>query len=92
MRLILTTPELQAHSVLRYAEWRQVIAQDVARRTQTNPNDLMPQVAGHVALALSLAAYEEWIAHPNEDAETLLATIDRAMESLKQYLNLTRET
>ncbi len=27
MRLILTTPALQAHSVLRYSEWRQVIAE-----------------------------------------------------------------
>ena len=32
MRLILETPALQAHSALRYAEWRQVIADYVAER------------------------------------------------------------
>ena len=31
MQLILTTPALQAHSVLRYGEWRRVIAEYVAR-------------------------------------------------------------
>ncbi|NKX56571.1 mycofactocin system transcriptional regulator [Arthrobacter mobilis] len=87
MRLILTTPELQAHSVLRYAEWRRVIAEHVARRTGAQPDDLMPQVAGHVSLALSLAAYEAWLAHPEEThADGLLDLIDRAMTGLRTYL------
>ena len=86
MRLILTTPELQAHSVLRYAEWRQVIAEHVARRTGAHPNDLVPQMAGHVSLALSLAAYESWLAQPETDAEGLMDLIGRSMAGLRTYL------
>lgn len=86
MRLILTTPELQAHSVLRYAEWRQVIAEDVARRGGTLAADLVPQVAGHVSLAISLSAYEHWLAQPSADDGDLLTIIDDAMAGLRAYL------
>lgn len=86
MRLILTTPELQAHSVLRYAEWRQVIAEDVARRSGAQTEDLIPQVAGHVALAISLSAYEHWLAQPTAGDEALLGIIDDAMTGLQDYL------
>jgi TetR/AcrR family transcriptional regulator, regulator of mycofactocin system len=86
MRLILTTPELQAHSVLRYAEWRRVIAEHVARRTGRQPDDLVPQVAGHVSLALSLTAYEAWLAEPRTGADALLDLIDRSMVGLRTYL------
>jgi mycofactocin system transcriptional regulator len=87
MRLILGTPELQAHSVLRYAEWRRVIAEHVATRTGAAPDDLVPQVAGHISLALSLAAYEAWLAHSDTDADGLLNLIDRAMVGLRTYLD-----
>jgi len=87
MRLILTTPELQAHSVLRYAEWRRVIAEYVAARTGDRPDDLVPQVAGHVSLAISLSAYEHWLAGENTGAN-LVKTIDHAMAALRRYLNL----
>ncbi|GAA3528391.1 mycofactocin system transcriptional regulator [Nocardioides daeguensis] len=90
MRLILSTPELQAHSVLRYAEWRRVIAEDVARRTDARPDDLVPQVAGHVSLAISLSAYDAWLAQPDADSARLLEVIDLAMTGLRQYLDLTR--
>ena len=79
-------PELQAHSVLRYAEWRQVIAEDVARRTRTHATDLVPQVAGHVALAISLSAYEHWLAQASAGDEDLLTIIDDAMSGLGAYL------
>lgn len=61
MRLILTTPELQAHSVLRYAEWRRVISEFVAQRTGEDPDALLPQMVGHVSLGLALSAYEAWL-------------------------------
>lgn len=86
MRLILTTPELQAHSVLRYSEWRRVIAEHVADRTGASPDGPLPQVAGHVSLALSLSAYEQWLKRPNPDSASLLDTIDRAMADLRAYL------
>lgn len=82
MRLILTTPELQAHSVLRYEEWRQVIAEYVARRTSAQPNDLLPRMVGHVALALSLTAYEAWLAQSEGSADALLDLIKKAMAGL----------
>jgi mycofactocin system transcriptional regulator len=77
MRLLLTTPALQAHSELRYAAWRDVIARFVARRTGLEQTHLVPAVAGRVSLALSLSAYEQWLDH--EDAslpELLTATFD----------------
>ena len=37
MQLILTTPALQAHSVLRYGEWRRVIADYVAAASASKP-------------------------------------------------------
>jgi mycofactocin system transcriptional regulator len=86
MRLILTTPELQAHSVLRYADWRRVISEYVALRTGAHPNDIVPQVAGHVSLALSLTAYEAWLAQPESDADDIVDLIDRAMAGLRAYL------
>jgi mycofactocin system transcriptional regulator len=88
MRLILMTPELEAHSVLRYAEWRQVIAEDVARRTGARPGDLVPQVAGHVSLAISLSAYAAWLAEPDAESPPLLEIIDAAMAGLRHYLGV----
>lgn len=83
MRLILTTPELQAHSVLRYQEWRRVISDYVARRTGASPDDLLPRVAGQVSLALALSAYDAWLADDSTPVPTL---IDRAMGQLRTYL------
>ncbi|QWC84480.1 mycofactocin system transcriptional regulator [Nocardioidaceae bacterium] len=72
MRLILTTPALQAHSALRYAEWRQVVADDAARRLGRAPHELEPQLVGHVALAVALTAYELWLQDPDVSLIDLL--------------------
>ncbi len=85
MRLILTTPELQAHSALRYTEWRQVIVDFVATRLGTSSGDLVPQIAGHVALALALTAYEAWLEHP---ATPITDLVDSAMQALDTYLTI----
>lgn len=83
MRLLLTTPALQAHSVLRYAEWRAVIEDYVARRHDLPPQHLLPRTIGRVSLALALSAYEQWL----EDEEAgLEALLDEAMASLREYL------
>lgn len=84
MRLILETPALQAHSVLRYGEWRAVIADYVARRLDLSPEDLVPRVVGHVSLAIALSAYEQWLASPEASLAELL---DTAMDSLRHYLD-----
>lgn len=72
MRLILETPALQAHSVLRYGQWRQVICEYVARRRGIEPDDVLPQTIGHVSLALALTAYERWLARPDGTVPDLL--------------------
>lgn len=83
MKLILRTPTLQAHSALRYAEWRGVIADYVAERCGGAPDDIGPRTIGHVSLALSLSAYDEWLDHPTEPLGALL---DDAMAALRDYV------
>ena len=83
MGLILSTPALQAHSVLRYAQWRGVIADHVAVRRGLDAGDLLPVTVGHVSLALALSAYEFWLAHEGSD---LLELLDSAMAGLRDHL------
>ena len=84
MRLILQTPALQAHSVLRYGEWRGVIAEYAASRLGLHPDDLLPRTVGHVSLALALSAYEQWL---TSSEESLLDLLDAGMTGLRQYLS-----
>jgi TetR/AcrR family transcriptional regulator, regulator of mycofactocin system len=83
MRLILTTPELQAHSVHQYAAWRAVISDYVAARLDLDPTDLLPQAVGQVSLALAVTAYEAWLADSSTELETL---VDAAMTGLREFL------
>ena len=61
MELLLNVPTLVAHSTLRYAAWRQVVADFVAERTGYLPTDHGPQSLGWICLGISLAAYEQWL-------------------------------
>jgi mycofactocin system transcriptional regulator len=72
MTLITTVPALQAHSMLRYAEWRQVIAEFAAARLRREPADFVPQAVGHAALAASTSAFTHWVHHPESDLMVLL--------------------
>jgi hypothetical protein len=83
MQLILTTPTLQAHSVLQYGEWRRVIAEYVALRLDLRPDDLLPCTVGQVSLALTLSAYTHWLDRPDLALHDLL---DTAMAGLRSYL------
>ncbi|CAN5505364.1 mycofactocin system transcriptional regulator [soil metagenome] len=83
MRLILTTPALQAHSVLRYGQWRAVIAEHVALRLGQAADDVLPRTVGHVSLALALTAYEAWL---DDDHTHLPALLDQAMAGLRAHL------
>jgi mycofactocin system transcriptional regulator len=73
LSLIQSVPALQAHSMLRYAEWREVIAQYVAERLECGPDELIPVAIGHAALAASTAAFSRWVAHRDEDLLELIA-------------------
>jgi mycofactocin system transcriptional regulator len=83
MQLILTTPTLQAHSALRYAAWRQVIAEYVARRLDVSPDSSLPRLVGHVSLALAVSAYEQWLEHPERRLTEILGN---EMAELRAYL------
>jgi mycofactocin system transcriptional regulator len=72
MSLILSVPSLQAHSTLMYAEWRRVVADFVAARTDTDPGDLAPRLAGHLMLGAAVAAYEQWLSEPTARLDRLL--------------------
>ncbi|MET0702415.1 MAG: mycofactocin system transcriptional regulator [Aeromicrobium sp.] len=84
MSLILQTPALQAHSVLRYGQWRAVIAEYVAHRTGQRPDDLLPVTIGHVSLALAISAYESWL---HDNSVGLPALIDAAFSGLREHLH-----
>ncbi|HEY6532325.1 MAG TPA: mycofactocin system transcriptional regulator [Acidimicrobiales bacterium] len=80
MSLILYVPALQAHSTLRYATWRAVIASHAARRLDQPEDSLWPQLVGHVSLAAALAAYEQWLARDDADLALLLIAAFDAIE------------
>ena len=79
MELILRVPTLLAHSTLRFAAWRAVIAEFAAERTGDRPDDLAPQAIAHAVLGVAVAAYEHWLDQPAADLGALL---DDAMRQL----------
>jgi mycofactocin system transcriptional regulator len=72
MTLITRTPALQAHSALRYAEWRAVVAEWAAARLGAAPEDLVPQAIAGAALGTAMATFGRWVDHPDEDLEERL--------------------
>lgn len=73
MQVILRTTELQAYSMTMYAGWREVIAEFVAARSGTKPDDLVPQTVAWALLAVSLSAYEHWLADESVSLTQALA-------------------
>jgi len=86
MELLLRVPALQAHSTLRYAAWRQVIADFVAQRTGLRPDALLPRTVGHAMLGVAVAAYEQWLDSGDDDLCDLL---DSAVLALTSAFTLT---
>jgi mycofactocin system transcriptional regulator len=80
LRLILGTPALQAHSTLRYAAWRRVVAEYAAARLGLSPDALVPQTIGHASLGVALAAYERWLTEDGGELRELLDAVFRALE------------
>ena len=72
-------PAVLAHSTLRFAAWRAVIAEFAAERTGQRPDALAPQAISHAVLGVAVAAYEQWL--DDEDAE-LGVLLDAAMREL----------
>ncbi len=80
MGLILRVPALQAHSTLRYAAWRGVVAEFVAVRLRLAPGELLPQLVGHLCLGAALTAYDQWLQDVGADLPTLLDAALRALD------------
>ncbi len=81
MALITTVPALQAHSMLRYAAWRNAVAEMAAPRMGAKPEDLAPQTLGNAALGASMAAFDRWVSNPDEDLEQCLEDAYRLLAS-----------
>jgi len=79
MTLIARTPALQAHSALRYAEWRGVVADWVAACCALEPDDLAPQTISGAALGVAMATFGRWVDHPDEDLGELLDAAFRTL-------------
>jgi len=80
MSLILHVPALQAHSTLRYADWRGVVARYAARRLMQSDDALLPRLIGHLALGAAVTAYEQWLADESADLPALLTAAFGALE------------
>jgi mycofactocin system transcriptional regulator len=72
MTLITTAPALQAHSMLRYAAWRSVVAEFAASRLGEPAEGLGPQTVSYLALGTSMAAFGRWVEDPEEDLKHCL--------------------
>jgi mycofactocin system transcriptional regulator len=84
MALILRTPALQAHSTLRYARWRDVVAEFVAARTGRAARDLEPRAVASAFLGVAVAGYEEWLSEPGAPLAPIL---DKALRLLVDGLD-----
>lgn len=83
MRLILEVPALQAHSTLRYADWRAVVSEFASARLGQPQDALLPQVIAYSCLGAAVAAYEQWLRHEDADLGDLL---DRSLRALTHGL------
>ncbi|GAC67770.1 putative TetR family transcriptional regulator [Gordonia soli NBRC 108243] len=79
MALLLGVPALQAHSMLMYADWRQVIAEFSAHRLGMAESDHLPQTIGWLCLGVALAAYDQWLADDATDLRALLVSGSRTL-------------
>jgi mycofactocin system transcriptional regulator len=85
MRLILTTPSLQAHSFLMYQRWRGVITEFVAHRTNQPVKSAFSITVGYVSLALALSAYDIWLA---SEEISLREALSSSLACLQQHISL----
>jgi mycofactocin system transcriptional regulator len=84
MKLILQTPALRANAALRNAEWLAVVARFAARRMAAPPESLGPQLAAHVTLGASNAAYEQWLRDESSDLAELVHRAFRMAQMLPE--------
>lgn len=81
--LILTEPELIAHSLLKFQSWREVIAEFAARRLGMPAETFLPELLGEIALSAAVAAYRAWIPAPGAELPALIDTAFAAILDLE---------
>jgi mycofactocin system transcriptional regulator len=81
MALILRNSALQGYSMLMYEGWRYVIAEYVAARTASDPDDHFPRTVGWMVLGVAMSAYEQWLTDDELDLAQLLSDGTRALYS-----------
>lgn len=86
MHLLLEVPALMAHATLRYADWRQVVAEFVAARRGEAAEALTPQTIAWACLSISLSAYEQWLSAGPDELPNLPALIDDAFAAAESVL------
>lgn len=80
MELILHTPSVWANAALIHADWRAVVARYAARRMGLPSEDLAPQLAAHVSLGASYAAYDQWL---RDDSSDLFELVRRTFDMVE---------
>ncbi|WP_089250991.1 mycofactocin system transcriptional regulator [Rhodococcoides kyotonense] len=73
MALILRNSALQSYSMLMYEDWRGVIAEYVAGRTNWAPDDHFPRTVGWMVLGVAMSAYEQWLTDEQLELADLLS-------------------
>ncbi|WP_207890763.1 mycofactocin system transcriptional regulator [Rhodococcus sp. Eu-32] len=73
MALILRNSALQGYSMLMYEDWRGVIAEYVAARTDSSPENHFPRTVGWMVLGVAMSAYEQWLTDEQLDLADLLS-------------------
>lgn len=89
MEMLLHVPSLVAYSTLRYASWRQVIAEFVAGRRGESPSGLTAQTISWGCLGLCLGTYENWL---EDEGADLLDLLDDAFRTAADIFGLRDET
>lgn len=80
MKVLTQEPALQAHSAIRYRDWREAVAEFCAQRLDRDSADLIPQAIGHATLGVTLASFLSWVQQPPGD---LAPHLDRALRLLE---------
>ena len=66
-------------------DWVAVLARYAARRLDTAPDELVPQLIAQVALGTANTAYEQWL---NDESSDLGALVDEAFSRLQELSSL----
>jgi len=82
MRLIMRTPSLRANAALHQDDWVAVLTRYAARRLDTSPDALVPQLVAQVSLGAANTAYEQWLSDESSDLEELVSEAFTTVQGL----------